>query len=195
MFVKKKPIPTSWENPQDFLSQFKLPSGPQMHFFPCQVTSSTPSISSIRVTLVLPPTMLRFLSHHFQLPSSTEPTARTFGNLFTILSSIALWTLIWLNGVFSKLTMQSPVPLTDILTISGFITFAHSVRKIESCTLSGMHFLVKLFSGALCPVLTHLHISIWIKGVCKAEPRPTPKRSPFTSDQLTRCSTLTVHTD
>ncbi|KAK0136681.1 hypothetical protein N1851_027128 [Merluccius polli] len=77
------------------------------------------------------------------------------------------------------------------LNCEHFITFAHSIQKIKSSTiqvyLSGINFFAKLSSGSPCPALTHAHISMLLKGLRKAEPRPMPKRLPLTSDLLTRC--------
>ncbi|KAK0154281.1 hypothetical protein N1851_003636 [Merluccius polli] len=84
-----------------------------------------------------------------------------------------------------------PFPTLDVRTFSSFITFAHSIQKIKSSTiqvyLSGINFFAKLSSGSPCPALTHAHISMLLKGLRKAEPRPMPKRLPLTSDLLTRC--------
>ncbi|KAE8280208.1 hypothetical protein D5F01_LYC20760 [Larimichthys crocea] len=84
-----------------------------------------------------------------------------------------------------------PFPTLDVLTISNFITFAHSIQKIKSSTmqvyLSGINFFIKLSSGSPCPALTHAHINMLLKGLRKAEPRPMPKRLPLTSDLLARC--------
>ena len=86
-----------------------------------------------------------------------------------------------------------PFPTLDVFTLSNFISFAHSILKIKSSTiqvyLSGINFLIKLSTGAPCPALSHAHINMLLKGLRKAEPRPTPKRLPLTSDLLTRCIT------
>ena len=67
--------------------------------------------------------------------------------------------------------------------------------------ISGVNFFVKLSSAAPCPPSSHSHISMLMKGLRKAKPRPTLKCLPLTSDLRARCITtlrtgyLSTHVD
>lgn len=84
-----------------------------------------------------------------------------------------------------------PATAFDLSTICSFITFSHRSKRIRATTaqtyLAGINFIYKLASGNDCPSLSHPHISMLLKGLQKNEPRTLSRRSPLTSDLLTRC--------
>ncbi|XP_054457981.1 uncharacterized protein LOC129093883 [Anoplopoma fimbria] len=133
-------------------------------------------------------------SHHLQLTPLLEHLISASQD--AILNSVAPRTLSsyltgWNSFKAFHASLGLPFPSLDVLTLTNFITFAHSLLKIKPSTIrvyiSGINFFAKLSSGTPCPAASHLHITMLLKGLRKAEPHPTPKRLPLTSDLLTRC--------
>ena len=85
-------------------------------------------------------------------------------------------------------------PSFDLVTLTSFITHAHSALDIKIHTikgyLCGISFFAKLLTG--CPGLTtnHPQISLLMRGLLSQEPAQTPRRLPLTADLLSIC----IHT-
>ncbi|XP_030292107.1 uncharacterized protein LOC115592965, partial [Sparus aurata] len=84
-----------------------------------------------------------------------------------------------------------PFPSFDLVTVTSFITHAHTVLNIRTSTihvyLSGINLFAKLLFGSPSPSISHPQVAMLIKGLHKAEPQLAPKRLPLTVDLLARC--------
>ncbi|XP_048125145.1 uncharacterized protein LOC125311293 [Alosa alosa] len=84
-----------------------------------------------------------------------------------------------------------PFPSFDAVTISSFITYAHTSLGIKVSSirvyLAGIHLVYKLLHGSECPSFSDTRIGLLIKGIRRQQPVPQDSRLPITSSILATC--------
>ncbi|XP_049453890.1 uncharacterized protein LOC125901913, partial [Epinephelus fuscoguttatus] len=100
----------------------------------------------------------------------------------------------WKQTIPSLPQLVSHCLAFSLVTLTSFITHAHSVMAITAHTikvyLSGISFFCKLITGSPSLASNHPQITALLKGLIRQEPAKIPRRLPLTSDLLLAC----IHT-
>ena len=83
------------------------------------------------------------------------------------------------------------LPSVNLITLTSFITYAHSIMAIKTHTikayLSGISFFSKLITGSSGLAPSHPQVTSLLKGLLCQEPAKNPCHFPLTTDLLSIC--------
>ena len=106
-------------------------------------------------------------------------------------STLSTYWTAWQSFRLFHHRFNLPFPSFDLITLTSYITSAHSAMSIRIPTikvyLSGIGFFSKLLTGSSGLVTSHPQIASLLKGIQRQEPTRGPRRLPLTADLLSTC--------